>query len=387
MTLATQVQGVVVGWQIYQYTRNPLWLGMIGLTEAVPNIGASLFTGHVADVVIRKRIIVWATFALMVCTLMLFIFTLNDGFILKNSGVWPVYIVIFLSGLGRAFMTPAYFAFQSQIVPRENYANASTWSSTAWQTGAIGGPAIVFFCYGFLGITYTYAIDLALMLVAFACFIVIPSRPLPPRVEKESLFESLGKGVKFVFKNEVILGALSLDLFAVFFGGAVALLPMFADRMQMGVQGVSALRAAPSVGAVIMIVIMIYKPLLHKAGRNLLICVAGFGLCMIFFALSRNFYLSFGLLLLSGGFDSVSVVVRSTILQLMTPDEMRGRVSAVNNIFIGSSNEIGEFESGLAARIMHLIPSVIFGGSMTIIVVAVTALKAKKLAKLQLEGK
>src|ERR1700739_414236 len=193
----------------------------------------------------------------------------------------------------------------------------------------------------------TYAIDAVLILIALVAILLIPGRPLPPKVEKESLFESLSKGVFFVFRNEIILGALSLDLFAVFVGGAVSVLPMFADIMNVGVEGLSILRAAPSVGAVLMLLIMIWRPLLNKAGRNLLIAVGGFDLCMILFPLACyvNFWLAFALLLLSGGFDSVSVVVRGTILQLMTPDEMRGRVSAVNNIFIGSSNEIGEFES------------------------------------------
>ncbi|HTA82974.1 MAG TPA: MFS transporter [Bacteroidia bacterium] len=386
MTLATQMQGVVVGWQIYQLTKNPFWLGMIGLTEAIPFISTALFAGHVADIINRKKIIVVAMTLLAICTGLLCAFTLNNSSILLSTGIWPIYGIIFLSGILRAFVAPANFAFQSQIVPRNEYSSASTWSSSAWQAGAIGGPLIVAMVYKSLGITLTYGLDLVLVLIALFCYIIIPARPLPPKVQKESLFESLGKGIRFVFKNEIVLGALSLDLFAVFFGGAVSMLPVFADRMHVGVEGLSMLRAAPSVGAVLMLIVMIYKPVKHNAGRNLLICVAGFGVCMILFPIATffNFWVAFGLLALSGAFDSVSVVVRGVILQLMTPDEMRGRVSAVNNIFIGSSNEIGEFESGTAAKIMGLVPSVIFGGCMTLLVVIYTAFRAKKLRRLHL---
>jgi MFS family permease len=343
----------------------------------------------VADIIPRKKIIMITGTLLVMCAATLCVFTLRDSYIIRAVGIWPVYAVVFVGGVLRAFIGPANFAFVSQIIPRDIYPNASTWNSSAWQAGAIGGPLLIAIIYKPLGITMTYAIDAVLILIALVAILLIPGRPLPPKVEKESLFESLSKGVFFVFRNEIILGALSLDLFAVFFGGAVSVLPMFADIMNVGVEGLSILRAAPSVGAVLMLLIMIWRPLLNKAGRNLLIAVGGFGLCMILFPLACyvNFWLAFTLLLLSGGFDSVSVVVRGTILQLMTPDEMRGRVSAVNNIFIGSSNEIGEFESGLAARFMRLVPSVIFGGTMTLIVVAFTAIKAKKLRNLEVDGK
>jgi hypothetical protein len=242
--------------------------------------------------------------------------------------------------------------------------------------------------YGIIGITYTYATCLGLMLFALIMFSSIASRPLPPKQKKESLSESLKIGIHFVFSNQEILGALSLDLFAVFFGGAVALLPIFADQvLKIGPMGLGLLRAAPSAGAVLMGAIMIYYPPVKNAGKKMLFSVAGYGVCMILFALSTSPLLSLMLLALSGAFDSVSVVVRSTILQLMTPDEMRGRVSAVNNIFIGSSNEIGEFESGVAAKIMGLIPSVIFGATITMFVTGFTAVKAKKLRSLQLDTK
>jgi len=387
LTIATEMQGVIVGWQILQYTKDPLLFGMIALTEAIPFILTALFAGHIADIIERKKIIVIATIILSVFTFLLFAFTLNSGYVLHHFGILPIYIVIFFTGIGRAFIAPSFFAFMSQIVPRENYPNATTWNSTAWQIGAIAGPALGgILCI--VGIGLGYITDFLLMVIALFLFSFIKSRPLPEKQHKEDLFTSLSQGIKFVFSNQVIISALSLDLFAVLFGGAVTLLPLFASTiLHSSSIGFSLLRAAPSVGAVIMASIMVHRPPFKNAGRNMLFAVAGFGVCMILFAISTNLILSIFLLALSGAFDSVSVIIRATILQMMTPDEMRGRVSSVNNIFLGSSNEIGGFESGLVARLMGLVPSVIFGGSMTILVVGFTYVKAKTLRSLHLDGK
>lgn len=388
MTLALQMQSLIVSWQIYEYTRDPLWLGMIDLTEAIPFLLTALFAGHVADLIERKKIVVNAAVVLSICTALLCYFTLHHGELLHHYGVWPVYGVVFITGVARAFIAPSLFAFLSQIVPRGQYSNAATWSSTVWQIGAIGGPAVGGLLYGIIGITNSYATVLVLMIFSLVSLSFIASRPIPPKQKKESLFESLGQGIKFVFGNQEILGALSLDLFAVLFGGAVALLPIFADQvLKIGALGLGILRSAPSVGAVLMGAIMVYRPPMKNAGKKMLVAVAGFGVCIIVFAYSSSPVFSFILLALSGAFDSVSVVVRSTILQLMTPDEMRGRVSSVNNIFIGSSNEIGGFESGVAAKLVGLIPSVVFGGSITILVTGYTAIKSKKLRQLQLDTK
>jgi MFS family permease len=388
MTIASEMQVVIVGWQIYEYTRDPFWLGMISLTQAIPFLGTALFAGHVADIIERKKIVANAAFVLCVCTTLLFAFTMHNSSYLHQYGIWPVYLVVFFAGIAKAFIAPSFFAFLSQIVPREQYSNASTWSSTMWQIGAIGGPALGGILYGTIGINLTYATDLALMVLALILVLFIKPRPLMPRDKKESLWESLGKGIKFVFKTQEMLGALSLDLFAVFFGGAAALLPMFADQvLKIGPFGLGLLRAAPSVGAVLMGIVMVYWPPMKNAGKKMLLAVSAYGVCIILFALSTNAVWSLVILALSGAFDSVSVIVRSTIVQLMTPDEMRGRVSAVNNIFIGSSNELGGFESGVAAKIMGLIPSVIFGGSVTMLVTGFTSLKAKKLRQLQLDTK
>jgi MFS family permease len=387
-TIATQMQGVIVGWQILEYTKDPFWFGMIGLTEAIPFISTALFAGHVADIIPRKRIVVISTLIMSVSTFILFLFTINNGAVLFQYGIWPIYTVIFFTGIARAFIAPSLFAFLSQIVPREDYPNATTWNSTAWQVGAISGPALGGVLFGLIGVGKSYMTDFILILISLVLFSFIKSRPIPPREKKEPLFQSLSTGIKFVFSDQAILAALSLDLFAVLFGGAVALLPLFAKLvLSAGPMGLGILRAAPSIGAVLMGTIMIYRPPFRNAGRNMLIAVVCYGVCMILFALSTNLALSVFLLAVSGAFDSVSVIIRATILQLRTPDEMRGRVSSVNNIFIGSSNEIGEFESGLVARLMGLVPSVIFGGSMTIFVVGFTYLKAKTLRTLHLDTK
>ena len=300
-------------------------------------------------------------------------------------GTLPIYIVIAITGLARAMLYPSQIALMAQIVPREFYHNSATWNSTIWHIAAIAGPAIGGLIYGFFGITIAYCIVVILIVTGLFLFFGIKSKPIPPKEKEETLLQSLSTGIRFVFKNQIILGALSLDMLAVLFGGAVAMLPVFAaEVLHVGPQGLGFLRAAPAGGAVIMAMILAYNPPFKKSGLKLLSCVAGFGLCIIMFAISKNFYLSLALLAMSGMFDNVSVIIRQTIIQLYTPDNMRGRVASVNSIFIGSSNEIGSFESGLAAKIMGLIPSVIFGGSMTLLITGVTAKVAPMLRKMNL---
>ncbi|MCC2546167.1 MFS transporter [Hymenobacter sp. BT175] len=393
LTVATQMQGVVVSWQIFQLTKDPLALGLIGLAEAIPSIVVSLYAGHVADSVSRKKIIVAAVGVLALCSAALLWLSMPAGSWLlarEQFHTLPLYMVIFLSGIARGFLGPALFSFMPQLMPdRERLANAITWNSTTWQAAAVLGPAIGGLVFAKAGITTAYAVDAVLMTLSLLLFTSIAARPLPPvEGERLTLRESILSGVQFIFHNQIVLAALSLDLFAVLFGGAVALLPIFAsDILHTGADGLGYLRAAPAVGSVLMAVTLTYFPLRRKAGRKLLWAVAGFGLATILFALSRNFWLSLFLLFLTGVFDSVSVIVRSTLLHTFTPEYMKGRVSAVNNIFIGSSNEIGAFESGAVAKLMGTVPSVIFGGLMTMLVVLVTGLKAKKLANLDLTPK
>ena len=392
--VASQIQGVVVGWQIYELTNNPLALGLIGLAEAIPSITVSLYAGHVADSVPRKRIIVPMMLVLFGCSLSLFLLTRPGGMALfanQQVASFPLYVamlylVLFVSGIARGFLGPAVFSFMPQLLPdRALLSNAVTWNSSSWQAAAVLGPAIGGLLFAKMGKGFAYGVDSGLMLLSLLLFLSIAGRALPVREgERLNLGESILSGVKFIFANQIVLAALSLDLFAVLFGGAVALLPIFAkDILHTGPDGLGYLRAAPAVGSVLMAVWLTYSPMKRGAGRKLLWAVAGFGLATIAFALSTSLVLSLFLLFLTGVFDSVSVIVRSTLIHTYTPEYMKGRVSAVNNIFIGSSNEIGGFESGAAAKLMGTVTSVVFGGVMTLVVVAITAIKADKLRRLE----
>ncbi|MBI3218983.1 MAG: MFS transporter [Bacteroidetes bacterium] len=387
ITLAIMIQAVVVGWQVYEITKDALSLGLIGLAEAIPAITVSLYAGHLADVVERKKIIVVCVSTLVVCSVALLYFTTNTGAFILANGAFPIYAVIFVSGIARGFLSPASFSFMPQLISRDLYQNAIVWNSTLWEGASVGGPIIGGLVYGFFDITAAYSVDVALMLLGLTCIVLIPNRELPPVSEEQSIFAKIKAGIQFVFKNQIILSAISLDLFAVLFGGAVALLPIFADEiLHVGKEGLGFLRSAQGIGAVLMAVYITRNPIRKSIGKILLWCVAGFGVCMIGFGLSTFFWLSMGLLILSGMFDCVSVIVRSTLIHTLTPENMKGRVSAVNSIFIGSSNEIGSFESGVAARLLGVVPSVIFGGLMTLGVVGITSLKADKLRALDKVG-
>jgi len=383
MTVATQIQAVVVAWQIYELTHDPLSLGLIGLAEAVPFIGVALFAGHVADRVNRLRVSLVALTALFLCSLALLGFTLRPG-IISVGRIWPIYLVIFLSGIARSFLQPARSALGAELVPRELYPNAVTWRSSTWQLAEVVGPAIGGLVYGFGSATAAYGTDAAIMAIGVLSLARMRHSPTPSTVANESVLESLATGIRFVRGQPVILGALTLDLFSVLFGGAVALLPVFAaEILHVGPQGLGVLRAAPAVGAVLMSIVLAHLPPLRRAGPALLISVAVFGLSIIGFGLSRDFLLSIALLAVSGMSDTVSVVIRSTLLQVLTPAHLLGRVSSVNAIFIGSSNEIGAFESGAAARLLGTVPSVVLGGLATLGVVAVTAVKVPGLRRLK----
>jgi MFS family permease len=384
LTVAIQIQVVVVGWQLYKLTKDPFSLGLVGLAEAIPALSIALYAGHIADISNKRNILVKSLLVMLACSSGLLLVTMDDFII----GIGPsysingIYLFILLSGFARGFYSPTAFSFLFQLVDKTQLTQASTLNSSAWQIASIVGPALGGLLYAALGITYTFCFVLAFMCIAFVAILQVKSKPVIIPEIKEKITQRIKEGIKYVFDNKVILSAISLDLFAVLFGGAVALLPVFADEiLHTGPEGLGILRAAPALGASITMIWLSVRKQLRKPGVVLLYCVGAFGLCMIGFALSTSFYLSLILLFLSGAFDSVSVVTRGNILQLETPDHMRGRVSAVNTMFIGSSNEIGAFESGLAARLLGTVSSVVFGGCMTMIVVGVTALKAKKLKK------
>jgi MFS family permease len=391
ITFGVNVLGTVVGWQVYAYTQDTFSLGLIGLAEFVPFLFVTLVGGYIADIIDRKKIMQTCIFLYAVCAFMLYMLSTNYAYIIDNHGVMPIYFIIGLTGLVRGFLGPAQSAFAAQLVPVELYASAATWSTMSWHLSSIGGPAIGGLLYGFTKGPWTsYAIVTALALVGLGFLFSIKSRHEVKNTEgvkKEGFFDSVGVGMDFVFKNQVILGSLALDMFAVLFGGAVVLLPAFAkDILQLGPEGLGIMRAAPAVGALLMAVILVNFPLKSSAGKILLFAVAGFGVCTILFAMSTNFWFSLLMLAGTGFFDNVSMVIRGTVIQLFTPNEMRGRVSAVNSLFIGSSNELGAFESGVAAKFMGLVPSVIFGGMMTLLVVGITWFKAPKLKDLDKLG-
>lgn len=387
-TFAYQVQAVVIGWHIYQLTKDPLSLGLIGLAEAIPSIMVTLYGGYIADKSDKKKLLIWIIGSMLCCSAVLTVVTTDH--VLSLIGQTPViiiiYVLIFFIGITRGFYSPTAFALMAQIIPKEHYANSSTWNSGSWQTASIMGPAVGGLLYAFSGITACFVVIVTFLALALGCIIFFVKNYPAYFVPKENIFKSLSEGIQFVFKSRMILGALSLDMFSVFFGGAVALMPIFAhDILKVGAEGLGFMRAAPALGAVITMFILAKYPPMNKPWRNLLLAVAGFGISIICFGLSRNFYLTLLCLFFEGAFDSVSVIIRSTILQILTPEEMRGRVSAVNGIFINSSNEIGAFESGATARLMGTIPSVIFGGSMTIMIVIFTYFKTKRLVPLSLK--
>ena len=388
MTCAILMQAVIVGWQLYDLTKDPLSLGMIGLTEVIPQVSIALFAGHFVDIWDRKLIIFRTSFLLLIGSAILLGSTLNSGYTSFLTGTMPIFVTIFLVGLVRGILMPAHTALLGQLVPREMLTRAATWGSTVWQVAAVTGPALGGLMYGFFGIVPAYVLVFIFFLtcVIIVYFIKSPGKVIQHPDRDERIFASISEGIRYVFKNQVLLGAFSLDMFAVLFGGAIAMLPVFASEiLKVGPQGLGVLRACPAIGAIVMSVILTFYPPIRRSGRQMLFSVAGFGICMIVFALSRNFYLSAGVLLLSGSFDFVSVVIRSSILQLFTSNEMKGRVSSVNSIFIGSSNELGAFESGAAASLMGLVSSVVFGGVMTLVVVGVAAVVAPKLRGMSLK--
>ncbi|RNF86418.1 MFS transporter [Montanilutibacter psychrotolerans] len=380
--LSYQVVAVTVGWHIYEITRDPLALGLIGLAEVLPYIASALFAGYAVDNLPRRRVGMFACLGLGITALGLA--GIASG-TLSVSGTWLIYVAIALNGLVRAFLAPVYMSLFARVLKREQFARGAGVSSVVMQSGLVFGPALggVLVAVGGKSTAYLVASVLAVFAAIAVTSLRVTEPPLP--TERAPVFRSIGEGLRFVFGNQVVLGAQALDMFSVLFGGAVALLPAFiTDVFHYGPEALGILRAAPAAGAVLVGLWLARHPPQRHAGRLLLLAVAGFGLCIIGFALSRNFWLSAGMLVMSGMCDSVSVVLRSTILQLSTPDHMRGRVASINGIFIGSSNELGAFESGVAARLLGLVPSVIFGGCMTLAVVGITAKLAPRLRRLDL---
>ena len=388
MVFAWSMQFVIIEWEVYKLTKDPLSLGIIGLMEIIPAIGMALFAGHIVDQNEKKNLLVKCILGFLVISFGLFLITVPS--ITKDlslqTTLYVIYGLVFFGGLVRSFIGPTIFSLLSLIVPKKTYPNAATWSSSTWQMGSMFGPAIAGFSISLFGVHWSMCLVFACSLFALLFLSKIEKKPiLNPKIG-EPIFQSLAEGVKFVFKNKTILGAISLDMIAVLFGGAMALLPIFAqDILKVGSEGFGILRAAPAVGSVITMVLSAYITLNRKAGMKLLTAIFMFGVCIIIFGLSTIFWVSVLAMFFSGIFDGVSVVIRNTILQLHTPDNMRGRVASVNSIFVGSSNELGAFESGVTAKLMGTVTAVVFGGTMTLITVVFTGIALPSFRKLDLQ--
>jgi len=384
--MGLRMMGTLVGWWIYNLTNDPLAIGLVGLSEVIPAVSLALYAGHVIDLSEKRKLMLRGVLLYFLCALtLLFLSTSFTASHISNHWIAiAVYAVIFCTGITRAFTGPVFGVLVAQIVPKDILQNATTWNQGAWLTASVTGHALGGLLISFLGITGTLCIICTLIFIAF--FVMFRLKPKPALNEpgEKKTWDSVKEGLRFVFKTKEVLGALSLDLFAVLFGGAVAMIPVYArDILQVGAIGFGWLNAASDIGSICIVVSLTLFPIQRQHGKKLLFAVAGFGTCIIIFALSEFFWLSFAALVIAGMLDGISVVVRGTILQLKTPDQMRGRVMSVNSMFINSSNELGQFESGLAAKILGVVPSVVFGGSMTLLVVIVTWLKAPSLRKME----
>ena len=387
LIMSLHMQITIISYMVYRLTKDELSLGMLGLWEVIPAIGFSFISGPFIDRREKRNMLLSCIIGYLF--LSAFFVLLSTVWFQQKAGVngtvWLIYAGIFINGAIRAFLSPSNFALLGMIVPRKLYANATTWSSTAWQTGAVVGPLLGGAMIALTGFEIGLSSIFVLQLVALVSLLQIPAQEVINKA-KEPILKSLKEGLQFVFKTQAILAALSLDMFAVLFGGAVALLPVYADDiLKVGEVGYGWLRAAPAIGAIICLFTLSFAPLKTNPGLKLLGSIAAFGITTIIFGISTSFVLSFSMLLLGGLFDSISVVIRGTILQLYTPDEMRGRVASVNTMFISSSNKLGALESGATAKWMGTVPAVIFGGIMTLLVVGVTYAKAPILKVLKLD--
>lgn len=384
--MALQMVNIAVGWYLYELTGNPLALGWVGLSEVIPAISLALYAGHRVDKsdkgsLLRKGMI-WYLLAVIGLTF-------ATSHIVKeaigdNRVELLIYFFIFCTGVFRAFTGPSFQAIVAQLVERKDLPKAITLSTTAWQTASVAGPVLAGLLIAKLGITQMFGLSIILVITSISLISQLPALAIQHTQLGQRTWESVKEGLRFVWRTREVFGAMCVDMFAVLFGGATAMLPVFAkDVLHVDASGIGILKAAQGIGTVLMLITLSKFPLKTNQGKTMLYCVAMFGLCILVFAISKNFWLSFAALFFSGVFDAVSMLIRSTIMQMFVTDEMRGRVSSVNSMFINSSNELGQFESGIAARYLGTVPSVIFGGTMTLIVVAIAWWKAPTLRKLK----
>ena len=384
--MGLRMMGTLVGWWIYELTNAPFAIGLIGLAEVIPAVSLALYAGHVIDKSEKRKLLLRGVILYWCCALILLFLSMDIG-ALKLTSLQiaiGIYFIVFCTGIIRSFTGPSFGTIIGAVVPKNLLQNATTWSQGIWLSASVLGHAIVGFIIAGFGQTGSLIVVVSLVGIGYGFIAMIKSKPPHADVVDQKTLESVKEGLRFVFNSKEVFGALSLDLFAVLFGGAVAMIPVFAkDILKVGPIGFGWLNAASDIGAIIIILIITIFPANRGQGKKLLLAVAGFGVCIIVFALSKIFWLSFIMLLLSGILDGFSMIVRGTIVQLKTPDHMRGRVMSVNSMFINSSNELGQFESGVAAKALGVIPSVVFGGAMTLLVVGVTWFKAPALKKME----
>ncbi|WP_296634096.1 MFS transporter [Polaribacter sp.] len=381
------MQFIVIEWQVYSITKDPLSLGIIGLMEIIPAFSMALFAGHIVDQKEKRNLLALCTATFSLISLGLFLLTSDE--IINN---WPInavlyciYGFVFFGGFLRSFFGPTIFSLVALLVPKKIYHNAATWSSSTWKIAAVSGALCGGFLISLIDVDNTLLFVFILVILSLIFIFLIKKKPILNKKKGEPIGESLKAGIKFVFSNKAVLGALTLDMIAVLFGGTVAILSVFAqDILKVGPEGFGLLNASISVGSIITMLLTTYIPINKNTGKKMLISVFIFGLSIIAFGLSSIFWVSLLALFVSGAADGISMVIRQTILQLKTPDEMRGRVSSVNSMFVGSSNELGAFESGLAAKIIGPVAAVVFGGTMTIITVATTVVVSPTIRNLDL---
>lgn len=384
--MALRMMSTLVGWWVYELTNDPFAIGLVGLSEVIPALSLALYSGHVIDISEKRKMLLKGVFGYFsAATVLLFLSTpyIHDE-LSGHKITLCIYAVIFCTGIIRSFTGPIFSALIATIVPRQLLQNATTWSQASWLSASVTGHAMGGFLIAFLGIMGTLIVICVLIIVAF--FILIRLKPKPALQQKgeKRTWESVKEGLRFVFKTKELLAAFSLDMFAILFGGVQAMIPVYAkDILKVDPIGFGWLNAAIDIGSICVVILLTVTPFKKAQGKKLLLSVAGFGICIILFALSKWFILSFFALMIAGMLDGISVVIRGTVMQLKTPDHMRGRVSSVSSMFVNSSNELGQFESGVAARLLGVIPSVIFGGCMTLAVVVVTWIKAPALRKFE----
>lgn len=385
LIFALSMQFSIIEWKVYSLTKNPLNIGLMGLAEFIPAFSLALFAGNIVDKREKQGMVMRCLMGYLVIGAGLFMLTWDDlvAGIPQSAILMMIYVLLFCGGVLRAFVSPSNFSLLGVLVPRELYINATTWSTSSWQTGAIAGPVLGGLCIAWLGVHWAMLVVLGFMLLALAAVMQIGKKPIHFKDIGETVKERLKKGLQFVWNTKVLLNAMALDMFGVLFGGSVAMITIYAqDILHVGAEGFGMLRAAPAVGSCIILLVLAHRPIVTRPGLKLLAAVFGFGICIIIFGLSKTFALSLLALFASGMLDGVSMIIRQTILQLKTPDDMRGRVSSVSSVFVSSSNELGSFESGLAAKIMGPVASVVFGGCMTLGVVITTYIISPAMRKL-----